>query len=97
MLTHTHRRGLLATITRVLANGQMGEELVRSPDWEIPQEKKYLTDPYLTFMPGEKFHYQCQYMNDLSQVVTAGPSAQTNEMCMAITYYFPSTATGSCN
>jgi hypothetical protein len=97
MLTHTHRRGLLATITRTLANGQMGEELVRSTDWEVPQEKKYLTDPYLTFMPGEKFHYTCQYMNDLPQVVTAGPSAATNEMCMAITYYFPSSATGSCN
>jgi hypothetical protein len=97
MLTHTHRRGVLATITRVLASGQMGEELVRSEDWEIPQEKKYLTDPYLTFMPGEKFHYECQYMNDLDQIVTAGPSADTNEMCMAITYYFPASAGGSCN
>jgi hypothetical protein len=96
MLTHTHRRGVLATITRVLANGQMGEELVHSSDWEIPQEKKYLTDPFLTFMPGEKFHYECQYMNDLDQIVTAGPSADTNEMCMAITYYFPASAGGSC-
>ena len=49
------------------------------------------------FMPGEKFHYECQYMNDLDQVVTAGPSADTNEMCMAITYYFPASAGGSCN
>ena len=31
------------------------------------------------------------------QVVTAGPSANTNEMCMAIMYYFPASAGGSCN
>jgi hypothetical protein len=97
MLTHTHRRGILATITRVLANGQMGEELVKSTNWEIPQEKKWLTAPYLTFQPGETFHYSCDYQNDLDQVVTAGPSAATNEMCMAITYYFPASAGGSCN
>ena len=96
MLTHTHRRGILATITRLLANGQMGETIVKSTDWEIPQEKKFLTEPYLTFQAGEKFHYKCDYMNDLDQVVTAGPSADTNEMCMAITYYFPASAGGSC-
>jgi hypothetical protein len=74
----------------------MGEELVRSIDWEVPQEKKWLTDPFMTFQPGEKFHYSCDFENDLNQVVTAGPSAATNEMCMAITYYFPATAGGSC-
>ena len=96
MLTHTHRRGKLATITRVLANGMMGEQLVKSTDWEVPMERKWLTDPYLTFQPGEKFHYSCDYMNDLPMTVTSGPSAQTNEMCMAITYYFPASAGGSC-
>jgi hypothetical protein len=96
MLTHTHRRGTLATISRVLANGQMGETLVESTNWDLPQEKKWITDPYMTFLPGEKFHYDCEYMNDLNQVVTTGPSAATNEMCMAITYYFPASAGGSC-
>jgi hypothetical protein len=96
MLTHTHRRGQLATISRVLANGQMGEELVRSTDWEVPQEKKWLAEPFLTFQTGEKFHYACDYKNDLNQLVTSGPSADTNEMCMAITYYFPASAGGSC-
>jgi hypothetical protein len=96
MLTHTHRRGNLATISRVLANGQMGETLVKSTDWEVPEEKKWITDPYMTFKQGEKIHYDCEYMNDLDQVVTAGPSAQSNEMCMAIMYYFPASAGGSC-
>jgi Copper type II ascorbate-dependent monooxygenase, C-terminal domain len=96
MLTHTHRRGTLATISRVLSGGKMGEELVKSTDWELPQEKKWLTAPYLTFQSGELIHYDCEYMNDLDQLVTAGPSATTNEMCMAITYYFPASAGGSC-
>jgi hypothetical protein len=97
MLTHTHRRGQLATINRVLAGGTQGEMLVKSTDWENPDQEKWPVSPYLTFQPGEKFHYSCQYMNDLNQVVTSGPSAQTNEMCMAITYYFPASAGGSCN
>jgi hypothetical protein len=96
MLTHTHRRGTLATISRVLASGQMGEEIVHSANWEVPQEKKWLKDPFMTFQTGEKFHYHCEYMNDLNQYVTSGPSAATNEMCMAITYYFPASAGGSC-
>jgi hypothetical protein len=97
MLTHTHRRGQLATINRVLANGQMGEQLIKSTNWDIPEDKVWLDAPYLTFAAGEKFHYSCQYMNDLNQLVTSGPSAQTNEMCMAITYHFPASAGGSCN
>ena len=96
MLTHTHRRGLLATITRVHADGSLGEELVRSTDWEVPMERKWLDEPLLTFEPGEKFHYSCEYQNDLEQVVTSGPSAATNEMCMAITYYYPASAGGGC-
>jgi hypothetical protein len=96
MLTHTHRRGQLATIDRVLADGSLGERLVKSTDWEHPDEEKWLKDPYLTFKTGEKFHYSCQYMNDIDQIVTAGPSAATNEMCMAITYYFPASAGGTC-
>lgn len=96
MLTHTHRRGKLATISRTLASGMMGETIVKSTDWEVPEEKKWLTDPYETFKQGEKIHYECDYMNDLDTLVTAGPSAQTNEMCMAIMYYFPASAGGSC-
>ncbi len=97
MLTHEHRRGTMATISRLMADGSMGETLVSSPDWEVPMERKWITEPFMTFQPGEKLHYRCDYQNDLPQVVTTGPSADTNEMCMAITYYFPASAGGSCN
>jgi hypothetical protein len=92
--THTHKRGVLATINRVLADGTMGEELVHTTDWEKPDFKQYQAAPFLTFKTGEKFHYSCTYQNDRNVPVTVGNSAETNEMCMAVTYFFPATATG---
>jgi hypothetical protein len=97
MLTHTHKRGKLATITRVLANGQMGEELVKTTDWDHPTTNLWNAPDFLTFKQGEKFHYSCTYQNDLDQLVTVGTSAAVNEMCMAITYFYPASAGGSCN
>ena len=35
--------------------------------------------------------WQCTYDNTGSNGVVSGPSAQTNEMCMATGYYFPAT------
>jgi hypothetical protein len=94
--THTHKRGVLSTINRVLANGTMGEELVHSTDWEKPDFKEWQATPFLTFKAGEKFHYSCSYQNDRNSVVTVGNSAELNEMCMAVTYFFPASAGGSC-
>jgi hypothetical protein len=94
--THTHRRGILATINRVLADGTMGEELVHTTDWEKPDLRSYQAAPFLTFKTGEKFHYSCSYQNDRNLPTTVGNSADTNEMCMAVTYFFPASATGSC-
>ena len=91
MTTHTHKRGTLATIKRT-----SGEELVRSTDWEFPDSKHWLEPPYLTFGAGERFTYSCTFQNDRNSVVTVGTSAEANEMCMAITYFFPASAGGSC-
>jgi len=96
--THTHKRGVLATIHRVLADGTVGEELVHTTDWEKPDLASWNAVPFLTFKPGEKFRYSCSYQNDRNVPVTVGNSAETNEMCMAVTYFFPASATGgSCN
>ena len=91
MTTHTHKRGTLSTIKR-----QSGEELVHSTNWEFPDSKHWLEPPYLTFQPNEKFTYSCTYQNDRNSVVRVGTSAEANEMCMAITYFFPATPAGSC-
>jgi len=92
MQTHTHRRGILATVNRNLANGQLGEELVRTTDWDHPEAHVWQSAPFLTFAAGESFHYSCTYQNDLAQTVTVGTSASTNEMCMAEAYFFPASA-----
>jgi hypothetical protein len=97
MGTHTHRRGIDASITRKLASGQMGEQLVHTTNWDAPEAVLWLNSPYMTFGAGEKFHYSCSYQNDRSQVTTVGQSAANNEMCMAITYFFPAKSGGSCN
>src|SRR5437763_17036996 len=55
MSTHTHRRGVLSTITRMLANGQLGHELVHSTDWEQPDAPQWGAPDFLTFGQGEKF------------------------------------------
>jgi hypothetical protein len=96
MLTHTHRRGVDASITRKLANGQMGEVLVHTTNWDSPENILWENPPYLTFQPGEKFHYQCKYKNDRATTTTVGVSAANNEMCMAITYFFPASSPPAC-
>ncbi|HEX4339700.1 MAG TPA: hypothetical protein VH062_27520 [Polyangiaceae bacterium] len=96
MSTHTHKRGIDASITRKLASGAMGEVLVHTTNWDAPSASEWYDAPFLTFKTGEKFHYSCSYQNDRAQVVTVGTSAETNEMCMAITYFFPAMSGGSC-
>jgi Copper type II ascorbate-dependent monooxygenase, C-terminal domain len=94
--THTHKRGVLSTIHRLLADGTLGEELVHTTDWEKPDFKQWQASPFLTFKAGEKFRYSCSYQNDRNNVVTVGNSAELNEMCMAVTYFFPASAAGTC-
>jgi hypothetical protein len=93
MQTHTHKRGILAVVNRKLASGQLGEELVKTTNWDSPNAHIWQQAPFLTFQPGEKFHYSCTFQNDRASVVTVGTSAEANEMCMAEAYFFP--ASGS--
>ncbi len=97
MLTHTHRRGIDASIKRKLADGSLGETLVHTTNWDSPDNILWENPPYLTFKAGEKFHYQCVYKNDRPTATTVGVSAQNNEMCMAITYFFPASTPPQCS
>jgi hypothetical protein len=98
MQTHTHKHATLAVVNRKLAGGMMGEELVRTLDWENPSAHIWHAEPFLTFEKGETFHYSCSYQNDSDNTVTVGISADTNEMCMAEAYFFPASAsTPQCN
>jgi hypothetical protein len=97
MQTHTHKHATLAVVNRS-KGGVIGEELVRTTNWDNPQAHEWHSAPFLNFASGETFHYACSYTNDSATAVTVGTSAQTNEMCMAEAYYFPAVATpGTCN
>lgn len=94
MTTHTHRHMTSATIDRY-HDGQVGEELVRSTDWENPTVRDW-SAPYFTLTAGEELYYACSYSNDSDSVVHDGQSARTDEMCMAIGYFFPSPVPAVC-
>jgi hypothetical protein len=83
MSTHAHRR---ATLTRVTDDGEM---LFESDDWESPGGRTWDAEPFYEF--GRSLDYHCEYQNDLGQTVRTGPSADTDEMCMAVGYFFPAT------
>jgi len=80
--THTHKYATLASIS-----DSAGTELVHTTDWENPDTKVWLQAPFYNF--GGKLQYSCSYQNTLNQDLTVGESAAWNEMCMAVTYYFP--------
>jgi hypothetical protein len=96
MSTHTHRRGVGAQITRKTAAGALTDVLVKTTDWEHPGVGQWLDTPFV-FGAGEKLHYSCDFVNDRQAITSVGQSAEDNEMCMAVTYYYPDTARGSCN
>ena len=85
MSTHAHRR---STETMVYDGTTMIDD---STDWEHPVIKNYQTDaPTWNFYQFKgQLSYQCKYRNDLAADVYTGDSAATDEMCMAVGYFFP--------
>jgi len=53
----------------------------------------WMASPFYTFSTNQ-LTYECTYNNtgpNAATTVVDGPSAVTNEMCMATGYYFPAT------
>ncbi len=85
--THTHKH---ATVTDVnYVTGGMTTNIVHTTDWEAPDVGLWYAPNFLTFNQGDSFTYSCSYSNSSSSYVTVGETAASNEMCMAIGYYFP--------
>ena len=64
-----------------------------STDWEHPGAAMWTASPFYVFSTS-KLTYECTYNNtgpNANTTVVSGPSAVTNEMCMATGYYFPAT------
>jgi hypothetical protein len=103
MSTHTHKHATAAVIDFV--SGGASQEIVHtgpSPtypavqqqgtgtDWEHPGVALWNAPDYLTVNDGDSFTYSCTYENqDPTTAVRVGETAASNEMCMAVGYYFP--------
>ncbi len=90
--THDHKQGIH---TDVMDGASV---VFQSTDWEHPGAQLWNTSPFYTFSGG-KLTWECTYDNtgsNSSITVVSGPSAQTNEMCMAVGYFFPATGPKFC-
>jgi hypothetical protein len=86
--THAHKQ---AVMTRV----HDGEDLVfESDDWEHPAGRTWEA-PFYRFTSGS-LTYGCDYVNPTDRTIRTGPSAETDEMCMAIGYVCPATGSKMC-
>jgi hypothetical protein len=109
MSTHTHKHATAAVVNFV--SGGATEPLVHTgedamypaaqqagtgTDWEHPGVSLWSGPDFLTVKQGDSFTYSCSYVNTASTAVTVGETAASNEMCMAIGYYYPA-GTSSCN
>jgi hypothetical protein len=87
MTSHTHK---FATVTKVnYLHGGQTYDIVDTTDWEHPDVGVWQAPNFLTVQAGDSFTYSCSYSNPTSMPVLVGDTAATNEMCMAIGYYFP--------
>jgi hypothetical protein len=91
---HTHKHATEADVN-FISDGQT-QNIVKTTDWESPDVGLFYAPNFLTIKQGDSFTYSCSYSNTTSTAVTVGETAASNEMCMAIGYYFPAGA-ASCD
>ena len=92
--SHTHKH---ATVTDVnFVNNGQSQNIVHTTNWEAPDVGLFYAPSFLTVNQGDSFMYSCSYSNSTSSPVLVGETAASNEMCMAIGYYFPA-GSASCD
>lgn len=83
MTTHSHKQSVHTFINH-------GDTtLFESVDFSNPGRERD-TPPYYDFGNGA-LTSQCVYVNPTNRTITAGPSAATDEQCIAIAHVFPAT------
>jgi hypothetical protein len=87
MTSHTHKHATTTDVNYV--SGGQTTNVVHTTDWEHPDVALWSAPDFLAVQPGDTFTYSCAYANPSTAAVTVGETAASNEMCMAIGYYFP--------
>lgn len=83
----TARTHQLGTRLRVLDG--TSTVLLDGNDWERPPVIEFGAPPFYDF--ASQLTYECTYFNPTGRTVTAGESEETDEVCMAIGWFFPAT------
>jgi hypothetical protein len=92
MSTHAHKQAVKTTVLDGAAVA------FTSTDWEHPGSETWMTPPFFTFASSQ-LTYECTYNNtgsNAGRTVRSGSSAETDEMCMAVGYFFPATKSLIC-
>ncbi len=95
--THVHKHGGSVTTgaytdVDYVPSGGQSLRVVHTTDWENPDVALWNPPSYLTINSGDRFKYDCHFVNTGPTEVTFGETAATGEMCMSIGYYFPAGA-----
>lgn len=83
LTTHTYKQG----VHTFIKDGDT--TLFDSKNYADPGATHWDTPPFYTFTSGY-LTYQCEYSNPNNYSITVGDVAATDELCLAIAYYFPS-------
>lgn len=80
--THAHKQAVHTQVND-------GANIVfQSDDWEHPGAADWRAAPNYEFASGN-LTYRCEYDNPTGRTIRTGDSAATDEMCMAVGYFFP--------
>lgn len=81
LTTHTHKQGVRTTV-------KDGDTMLfSSTDWARPGAQAWATTPFYGFKTG--LTYECEYANRNNYRIETGYDEATDEVCMAIGFYFP--------
>ena len=91
--TQTHIHAVLTELDRISGPTTM---IQTSADWEHPTITTFPTSPFYTFSSGDTLRFACTYDNNTNATITFGQNYTSNEICMGITYLFPSNQSQLC-
>jgi hypothetical protein len=80
---HTFKQGIHTSVK----DGSV--PLVDSTNWQAPTIASWAAAPFFTFSTA--MAYECDYSNPNGYRITTGDLAATNEICVALGYFFPAT------
>lgn len=87
--THSHKQ----SVHTFIRDGVGNPNLFESTSFEHPGTVLFNQPPFLSL---NQLTYQCDYVNPTNRTITAGSNVATDELCMAITYFFPATGARIC-